>query len=662
LRNPDGPEPHGARLFGLRRWHLHCWFVLVPPPRGNSELAVSLRIAVALLALLALLSSPAFSTTIVLMSDEDLAFTSDAIVAGTVTEVRVAPAGDGGVYTYVSLRPEEVLKGYLPLGEVTIRERGGRVGDREQRIFGTPSYAAGESVIAFLSQDGDGYLRTTQMALGKFGVVPDEGTGEDVATRPVDDEVVVLSRGAQSRPRDDRRPAHAFRGHLRDVVRSQPVRMMHRAPAKAPADTTILTPETAGFKLFNDVRWFEPDEGLPVSFKIDTAGDPKIGPGASHNAVLAALAAWTNVPTASIVLQDGGGITGAPSGGCDGQNTIVFNDPSGNVLDPSGCSGVLAVGGYCANGGATRTVNGVDFHQIVEGDITVNNGWSACTVWNVTNFSEVLTHELGHTIGLAHSTDPTATMYAYAHFDGRGASLTPDDVAGVTFIYPDTGVPFATPTATPTPVPTPIGPDADGDGIGDAVDNCPSVANPSQSDLDGDGVGDACDNCVAVANPTQDPATACGTFTLGHLGIAFGRDPLIADDKLTLHGRFTVTSARSMTDIAGQPVTLSLGDTTGPALLQVTVPSGSFVTSRNGKSLVFRDLDGALAGGITRVALRSRDGIRYDITLSAKSLDLTGTDRATLQVSLALDVGDVVGLGSCTTNRHRTRVNCHQPR
>src|SRR6185369_8400045 len=208
--------------------------------------------------------------------------------------------------------------------------------------------------------------------------------------------------------------------------------------------------------------------------------------------------------------------------------------------------------------------------------------------------SEVLTHELGHAIGLAHSTDPTATMYAYAHFDGRGASLTPDDVAGVTFIYPDTGVPFVTPTPTPTPTATPIGPDADGDGIGDAVDNCPNVANPSQSDIDGDGVGDACDNCVAVANPTQDPTTACGTFTLGHLGIAFGRDPLIADDKLTLRGRFTVTSARSMTDIAGQPVTLSLGDTTGPALLQVTVPSGSFVTSRSGKSLVFRDLDGAL--------------------------------------------------------------------
>jgi hypothetical protein len=38
--------------------------------------------------------------------------------------------------------------------------------------------------------------------------------------------------------------------------------------------------------------------------------------------------------------------------------------------------------------------------------------------------------------------------------------------------------------------------DADVDGIADALDNCPSVANPTQADWDGDGVGDVCDNCT----------------------------------------------------------------------------------------------------------------------------------------------------------------------
>jgi hypothetical protein len=619
----------------------------------------SLRIITALLALLALLSTPAFATTIVMMSDEDLALTSDAIVAGTVADVRAALADDGGIFTYVSVRPDEVLKGYLPVAQVTIRERGGHVGDREQWLFGNPRYTVGESVIVFLTQDGDGYLRTTQMALGKFSVATDPITQDEVATRSLDDEIVVLGRALQSRLADDRRAAKAFRSRLRDVVRGQPVRSMRRALASVAQDS--LTPETAGFKLFNDVRWFEPDEGKPVLYKIDSAGDPKIGPAASHNAVLAALAAWTNVPTASIVLQDGGSISGAPSGGCDGENTIVFNDPSGSVSDPSGCAGVLAVGGYCA-GGATTTVNGVDFHQIVEGDITINNGWSACSFWNATNLAEVLTHELGHTIGLAHSTDSSATMYAFAHFDGRGASLKPDDAAGATFIYPETGVVFATPAPSATPVPTPIGPDADGDGITDAVDNCPTVANPSQSDIDGDGVGDACDNCVAIANPAQDAATACDALTVVRVSVAFGRDPLVDDDRLTLHGRFTVTSARSMTDIAGQPVTLTLGGDDGTALLQLTVPSGSWVPNRRGTSLVFRDLGGVLAGGITRVALRSRDGVHYDVTVKAKNLNLAGSDLPMLRVGLDLDVGNAVGLGRCTTNRRGTRVTCQQPR
>jgi hypothetical protein len=35
--------------------------------------------------------------------------------------------------------------------------------------------------------------------------------------------------------------------------------------------------------------------------------------------------------------------------------------------------------------------------------------------------------------------------------------------------------------------------DEDGDGVADVSDNCPAVANPSQSDADGDGAGDGCD-------------------------------------------------------------------------------------------------------------------------------------------------------------------------
>jgi hypothetical protein len=53
-------------------------------------------------------------------------------------------------------------------------------------------------------------------------------------------------------------------------------------------------------------------------------------------------------------------------------------------------------------------------------------------------------------------------------------------------------------------------PDADHDGVPDSSDNCPAVANPTQTDIDGDGIGDACDNCPKVSNPDQKDSNGNG--------------------------------------------------------------------------------------------------------------------------------------------------------
>ena len=70
-------------------------------------------------------------------------------------------------------------------------------------------------------------------------------------------------------------------------------------------------------------RFFEPDSGQPVVYRIDASGDRTLGFAVSQAAVDAALAAWTNVPTANLVLADGGTTPSEAFGTCD-FNQVLF--------------------------------------------------------------------------------------------------------------------------------------------------------------------------------------------------------------------------------------------------------------------------------------------------------------------------------------------------
>jgi hypothetical protein len=619
---------------------------------------VTLRFVAAVGALLMLLSSPARATTMVRMTDEALTLGADAIVTGTVTAVR-ANHTDRGIATFTTMAIETVIKGYVPAATVTVRDPGGRVGDDELHLYGSAQYAVGETVIAFLGQDGDGFLRTSQMALGKFSVTSDPESGARVANRALDEEGVIVLGGArlQSHEPDDRRLADPFIARLQDIVRGQPVPRMLQPLASAPAAQAESPADSEGYKLFNNVRWFLPDIGEPVRYFIDQTGDAKIGVNASQNAVNAAFAAWTNVPTANLVMQSAGTTTPSANGFCDGTSKIIFNDPFNEVTDPSGCGGILAIGGYCASG-ASKPFKGSAFREAVEGDIIFNNGWSGCNFWNATNLAEVATHEIGHTIGLAHSTDSSATMYSFAHFDGRGAGLTDDDRAGVTYLYPGDATSEPSPFPTPTTPPTPAAPDTDADGVIDANDDCPAIANAKQEDVDGDGLGDVCDNCAAIANPDQLAGDACGLLTISSLRIAMGKDA--NEDALTIKGRFDATAAAEMSDVAGHALTVTLSKADGDQLMQVVVPAKNWKINRNGTSLSFADKSGLMLGGVTGVSLHSRDGARYMVGLNARHLDLQRTREPELVLSIAVADERYVSASGCQTNRRGTRVVCKQ--
>jgi len=78
--------------------------------------------------------------------------------------------------------------------------------------------------------------------------------------------------------------------------------------------------------------------------------------------------------------------------------------------------------------------------RILDADIEFNNDIFVFTLEKGSGFADLrntATHEIGHVLGMDHSTDPEATMYAFAFpGDTNKRSVEEDDKAGVCYLYP----------------------------------------------------------------------------------------------------------------------------------------------------------------------------------------------------------------------------------
>ncbi len=142
-------------------------------------------------------------------------------------------------------------------------------------------------------------------------------------------------------------------------------------------------------------------------------------------------ATWTNVTSSSFTLQYGTTTARCPS--------LVRECPGAQVFDTYNDVGWLDLGRCTA-----RCTLGVTWYgtSTDEADMALNTRATWRTDGLNYDIETVLLHENGHVVGLGHSSNSLAVMYASYQRERR--VLTTDDINGVSTLYP-----------TPTPPPPP---------------------------------------------------------------------------------------------------------------------------------------------------------------------------------------------------------------
>ncbi len=445
----------------------------------------------AVLSLLVLAGAPLSATSYVMVSDEALVETAPvAAVVRIVSVDREAGLRNGTpVATEYVVRIERALKGQVPGGAsatAVVRVPGGvGPGGMSLKINGAPRFVAGERALLFLeprSGANGGTYHVMHLLLGAFHEV--QAAGHTLAVRDLAEarELRHTADGIQEGAGVDRlRDFDAFADWVAERASGRSSGDEARTSA-AKADYFVqeegIRQAISPFWLFEDsedgynLRWFNFDTAGQVNWSAYNKAQTGLT-GGGYAQFQAALQDW-NAESQTPINYQYSGKTSNKNGlvTYDEVNTIVFNDPNGELPSFS-CStgGVLAYGGpWYYN--STASYNGNLYHGIANADVVINDGLG-CFFSSSPNGSkaaeELFAHELGHTLGLNHPCGDTggpdpgcdnpvfddALMRAYIHDDARGGRLNSDDQAGIRVLYGNgVTVPAAPSALTAVPVST----------------------------------------------------------------------------------------------------------------------------------------------------------------------------------------------------------------
>ncbi len=375
----------------------------------------------------------------------------------------------GALATYVTLEVERTHRGPSGMTRIVLRERGGRIGDLVHETDAVPVYVPGTSVFAFVERGPDGAPRTAFGFFGMLTIDRGDARGRDRATRdlsgqgtilglpgPAEIESYRLRDLAATAARAKRTASLSVEGSLFPPelprllwdVEPNPPPLSGPSPSAGTLDRAdgpvARPPAFAPLDPGARVRWTAADSGQPVVVNVEPARNPLGNDALAVLQIERAMAAWTGVPESRLSIFLGSGsyaFTGSgsqsPARSYPPTNIVLFGDPYGDVADPSGCSGTLAIGGYWRSGSITSSVNNASFYPALRLYVIFNNNFE-CFLGNAENLAEVATHELGHGLGFGHSSVADAVMRSFAYGGSRGPRLGDDDRDGAHCHYPHT--------------------------------------------------------------------------------------------------------------------------------------------------------------------------------------------------------------------------------
>ena len=408
---------------------------------GTTRRLARARCAIRALALIVMGAVYADAATLKARSDAEAIAAADRIVRGRVEAVRTERrTGNGVIETVARLR---VLDDYTGGTDavIEIRELGGTVGDTTLVIPGTARFIVGDDVLALVERTGSEW-RPSAMSRSVFGVRDGPG-GTQLLRQEAGAHIV------NGDPGPTRRSLESFAATVSAIKRRPRVRLSVPGPGGAAAATQGATPAVGAFTLLSNMRWHEADSGTPVPWYRNTLTAPPLDSGNSDTEILKALAAWTSPAGASLSLAYAGTtvVPAASTQTCAataGAGLITYEDPN----DAIKTSGVIAIGGAWISSPA-RTVNGTSFSRITCGFVVFTTKAEMPQLGNALFVSRVLAHEIGHAIGLGHTQDDNSVPAAIANLMYPSCCYTatpvppaigPDDLAGLEFIYPASGV------------------------------------------------------------------------------------------------------------------------------------------------------------------------------------------------------------------------------